>query len=147
MLQIRATTDNDEHYFTESMKEIYAAAMRAEKIRGKRLHDVRADTLLRKVTMQEGPFRDIANGIRKDYDSIFQNIVDKLWNDINQVFERTRYDVNQVCSTKEDESPEAKKMREQLLAMVPEARDRLKSEVWMELAKCKQSRVVLEIEE
>lgn len=121
--------------------------MRAEKIRGKRLHDVRADTLLRKVTMQEGPFRDIANGIRKDYDSIFQNIVDKLWNDINQVFERTRYDVNQVCSTKEDESPEAKKMREELLAMVPEARDRLKSEVWMELAKCKQSRVVLEIEE
>lgn len=129
------------------MKDIYAAAMRAEKIRGQRLHDVRADTLLRKVTMQEGPFRGIANGIRKDYDSIFKDIADKLWNDINEVFERTRYDVTQVCSTKEDDSPEAKKMREELLAMVPEARDRLKSEVWVELAKCKPGRVVSEIEE
>jgi hypothetical protein len=129
------------------MKGMYAAAMSAEKIRGKRLHDVRSDTLLRKVTMQEGPFRDIANGIRKDYDSVFQDIVEKLWNDINAVFERTRHDVNQVCSTKEDESPEAKRMREELLAMLPEARDRLRDEVWMELAKCKQSRVVSEMEE
>jgi hypothetical protein len=129
------------------MKGIYAAAMSAKKIRGKRLHDVRSDTLLRKVTMQEGPFRDIANGIRKDYDSIFKEIVEKLKNDINEVFERTRYDVNQVCSTKEDESPEAKKMREELLAMVPEARDRLRDEVWMELAKCKQGRVISETEE
>jgi hypothetical protein len=147
VLQIRATTDNDGHYFTESMKEIYAAAMSAEKIRGKRVHDARAGTLLRKVTMQEGPFRGIANGTRKDYDSIFQDINKKLWDDINAVFEHTRHDVNQVCSTNEDDSPEAKRMRKELLAMVPEARDRLKSEVWVELAKCKQGRVVSEIEE
>lgn len=121
--------------------------MSAEKIRGKRLHDVRADTLLRKVTMADGPFRDIANGIRQDYDSMFKELIEKLWNDINAVFERTRHDVNQVCSTKEDDSPEAKRMRKELLDMVPGARDRLKSEVWVELAKCKQSRVVSEVEE
>ncbi|KAG9203245.1 hypothetical protein G6514_003164 [Epicoccum nigrum] len=142
VLQVRATTDDDEHYFKEAMKAIYAAAMSAERIRGKRVHDVRADTLLRKVTMHEGPFRDIANGIRKDYDSIFQETVEKLWNDINEVFERTRYDVN-----REDDSPEAKRMREDLLAMLPEARDRLKTEVWVELAKCKQGGLVSEIEE
>lgn len=140
LIQIRATTDNHNHYFTAAMEDVYAAALGAQKMRGKRLHDVRSDTLIRNVTMQDGPYREIAHGVRKDYDARFKAITDKLWADLNGVFERTRRDVNQVCSTKEDDSPEAKKIREELLAMLPEARDRLRNEVWRELAKCKQGR-------
>lgn len=122
------------------MKDVYTKALAAEKIRGKRLHDVRSDTLIREVTMQDGPYKKIGHSIREAYDTMFKRITESLWDELNAVFERLRHDVNQVCSTKEDDSPEAKKMRAELLAMLPEARERLESEILTELAKCKQGR-------
>lgn len=139
-VQVRATTDYEKHYFTEAMEEVYAAAVAAPKVRGKRLHDARAAALLHGVTMQDGPYREMANRIRKDYDTLFQASTEKLWTDLNAVFEHIRYDVNQVCSTKEDDGPEAKKMREELLAMLPEARDRLDKDIMRELARCREKR-------
>ena len=56
------------------------------------------------------------------------------------MFKKTQHDVAQVCSTKEDDSPEAKTFREQLLAMLPEARERLNNDIFKELAKCKKPR-------
>lgn len=141
-IQVCATTDEKGHYFTETMKEIYAAALNANKIRGKRVHDVRADAFLRGVTMQDGPYKKIGHQIQEAYDPMFRAITDKLWTDLNAVFEHLRHDVNQVCSTKEDDSPEAKKMREKLLAMLPDARKRMEEDIWTELAKCKQRRFV-----
>lgn len=139
-LQVRATTDEPGHYFTRAMKEIYAAALTAEKVRGKRVHDVRAAELLRRVTAQDGPYKHIANSVRKDYDAMFKTTTDTLWANLNAVFEHIRHDVNQVCSTKEDDSPGAVKMREELLAMLPEARERLDKEILRELATCKEKK-------
>ena len=146
-LQVRATTDDNGHFFTEAMKQVYAAAFAAPKVRGKRLHDVRSEALLRAVTMQDGPYRKIAHGVQHAYDAMFKTITEKLWTDLNAVFERTRHDVNQVCSTKEDDSPEAKKMREDLLAMLPGARERLERDIKKELARCKQGRYVTRTDE
>jgi hypothetical protein len=139
-LQIRATTDDEGHYFTDAMHDVYVAALAAQKIRGKRVHDVRAADLLRGVTAQDGPYRHISTSVRKDYDAMFKTATETLWTELNAVFEHIRHDVNQVCSTKEDDSPEAKKMREELLAMLPEARDRLEKQILRELAKCKENR-------
>jgi ketosteroid isomerase-like protein len=146
-LQARATTDDEGHYFTDAMRGIYAAALAAQKVRGKRVHDVRAAELLRGVTAQDGPYKHISNSVRRDYDAMFKTTTDKLWTDLNAVFEHIRHDVNQVCSTKEDDSPEAKKMREELLAMLPEARDRLEKEILRELSKCKENRGKTKMEE
>lgn len=146
-IQLRACNDDDGHYFTEVMKDIYAAAIAAPKIRGRRLHDARSESLLRAVTMQDGPYRKISHSIQEAYEAMFKTTVEKLWTNLNDVFERTRHDVTQVCSTKEDDSPEAKKMREELLAMLPEARKCLENDIWKELAKCKQGRSSTKIED
>lgn len=122
------------------MKNIYAAALAAPKIRGKRLHDARSEALLRAVTTQDGPYKHILHQTQATYTAMFKTATEKLWHDLNDVFERIRHDVNQVCSTKEDDSPAAKAMREALLAMLPEARKRLEHDIWTELAKCRRGR-------
>lgn len=137
---MRATTDDDGHYFSEIMKKVYAEALNAPRIRGKRVHDVRSESLIRAVSTMDGPYMKIKPGISKAYNSMFKTTTGKLWDELNAVFERTQHDVNQVCSTKEDDTPAAKKMREELLARLPDARDRLENGIWKELERCKQGR-------
>ncbi|UPX15327.1 uncharacterized protein EKO05_0005776 [Ascochyta rabiei] len=145
-IQIRATTDESKHYLTEIMKQVYSSVLAAPKVRGKRVHDVRSEALLRAVTKQGGPYKQIAQRVQQAYDAKFSIITAQLWDDLNAVFERTRLDVNRVCSTKEDDSLEAKALRAELLAMVPDARERLE-EIKRELRKCKQCRAVVKTEE
>lgn len=129
------------------MKHVYAAALTTPRVRGKRYHDVRSEALLRAVTTQDGPYRKIAHGVQQAYDTMFKAVAVQLWADLNAVFERTRHDVNQVCSTKEDDSSEAKRMREDLLGMLPDARECLEKYIKRELAKCRQGRSSTRIEE
>ncbi|KAH6633395.1 hypothetical protein C7974DRAFT_392704 [Boeremia exigua] len=98
-IQTRTTTNDTDHYFTAAMQPIYAAAVHTPKVRGRRLHDLRAHALLTGVTAEDGPYRALATHIRAAYDAVFQHATADLWTQLNEVFERTRHDVNLVCST------------------------------------------------
>jgi hypothetical protein len=139
-IQVKATTDEKGHYFTEAMKDVYKAALTAPPVRGKRVHDVRSGVLLRGVTAQGGPYLKIGQGIKEDFDDMFKRSIEQLVQKLDNVFSKIQHDVNMVCSTKEDDSPEAKQMREELLAMLPDARECLEKEIWKELDRCKTKR-------
>ncbi|KAJ4983924.1 hypothetical protein SVAN01_10610 [Stagonosporopsis vannaccii] len=138
-IQIRATTDDPGHYFTEAMKPIYKAAVAAPKPRGQRVYDGRAAEFKRGVSAQGGPFMAIPEGIKADWDAAFREMMDRLTERLDDVFKKIQHDVTQVCSTKEDDSPEATAFRADLLAMLPEAWERLEA-IRKELAKCRQLR-------
>lgn len=78
----------------------------------------------------------IHHGIQCDFDTIFRARIEKLIKELDAVFQRTQHDVNRVCSTKEDDSPEARKMRAEMLDMLPEARELLRGEIKRNLEMC-----------
>lgn len=82
----------------------------------------------------------ISEGMRSDWTKAFNETITFLIEHLDAVFGKIQHDVNQVCSTKEDDSPEAKKLRAELLAMLPEARERLTVDIFGKLAKCKKPR-------
>lgn len=139
-IQIRATTDDPGHYFTEAMKPVYQAAIAAPKPRGQRVHDGRAAAFKRGVTAQgSGPFLAISAGIKADWDASFAAMTDSLTKQLDRVFGQIQHDVTQVCLTKEDDSVEARAFRASLLAELPHARECLR-DIERELARCRQSR-------
>ena len=122
------------------MKPIYKAALEAPKPRGRRLHDGRAGAFTRGVTTQGGPFMNISEGIKADWDTSFKDSTEALVEKLDAVFRKIQHDVTQVCSTKEDDSPEATKFRADLLALLPAARSRQTEDVFAKLAECKKPR-------
>ncbi|KAF2036590.1 hypothetical protein EK21DRAFT_83544 [Setomelanomma holmii] len=141
-IHLRATTEDEAHYFTVARKKVYEAAMNPTRIRGKRVHDCRSDALTRGITAhgQDGVFLKIAQGARRDFETAFAARVETLIDQLDKVFGRIEFDVNQVCSTKEDDSDEAREFRAGLLAMVPAAREVLEYDVYRLLETCKQPR-------
>ncbi|KAF1845146.1 uncharacterized protein K460DRAFT_416455 [Cucurbitaria berberidis CBS 394.84] len=139
-IHVRAITDDEGHYLTEAMKEVYSATMSVKATRGQRVHDARSAALTRGITTLSGTFMKISHGVRGDFDKMFKEHINKLIKDLDIVFLRTQHDVSLVCSTKEDDSPDAKKMREELLAKLPDARQHLQDEIWKHLGHCKMSR-------
>jgi dsDNA-specific endonuclease/ATPase MutS2 len=79
----------------------------------------------------------IHKGIREDFPPMFQAKISQLIKDLDNVFRYIQHDVDQVCSTNDDDSPEGKKMREELLSMLPEARQFLHEEIQKTLRTCK----------
>lgn len=122
------------------MLKNYKDAMSAQKVRGQRVHDVRVAAFNRGVTAQGGTFLEISQGVQTEFDKTFKAHIDKLIKDIDNVFDSLQRDVNRVCSTKEDDGPEAKKFRDELLEMLPQARERLENEICRHLGYCKMSR-------
>lgn len=122
------------------MEAVYISALAAKKMRGMTLHKVRSSMFTAGVTQHGGPFLSIAKRTREDFEAGFAERTDALVKKLDKVFADTQHDVNQVCSTKEDGSPEAKKMREELLSMLPEARERLNNDILRRLDECKKPR-------
>ena len=102
------------------------------------MHVTRSDAFKKAMCVNDGPFMAIHHGIRNDWDQMFPARVETLIADLDDIFRKTQYDVDKVCSTKEDDSPEGKKMREELLALLPEARQLLKDGIWKHLALCRE---------
>jgi len=80
----------------------------------------------------------IYKGIQEDFGGMFQPKVNKLVSQLDKIFAQIQHDVDQVCSTNEDDSPEGKAMREELLTMLPDAREFLKEKVQNLLKRCKE---------
>jgi hypothetical protein len=83
---------------------------------------------------------NISEGIKADWDASFKESTEALVRQLDTVFRKIQHDVTQVCSTKEDDSPEATKFRADLLALLPAARATLNEHVCAKLAECKKPR-------
>jgi hypothetical protein len=122
------------------MEEVYDQALKAKPYPGSTLHFVRCDTLKKLLCAHNGVFMEIHGRINEDFREMFLPMIAKLVKDLDNVFALIQHDVDKVCSTNEDDSPEAKAMREELLAMLPSAREFLKEKVQMQLRRCKEPR-------
>lgn len=86
----------------------------------------------------------ISEGINADWDTSFKESTEALVEKLDAVFRKIQHDVTRVCSTKEDDSPEATKFRADLLALLPAAREKLTGDVFAKLAECKKPRAKTE---
>jgi hypothetical protein len=139
-IHVRACTEGEDHYLPSAMDEVYEQALKAKPYPGATLHFVRCETFRKLLCAHNGVFIKIHAGIKEDFDKMFLPMVGKLVKDLDNVFALIQHDVDKVCSTNEDDSPEAKAMREELLAMLPSAREFLKEKLQKQLRRCKEPR-------
>jgi hypothetical protein len=105
---------------------------------GSTLHTARCKVFKKLLCNHNGTFMQIHKGIEADFNDMFQTKVDMLVFELDKIFAQIQHDVDQVCSTNEDDSPEGKAMREELLAMLPAAREFLEEKVQKRLKQCKE---------
>ena len=104
--------------------------------RGSTLHTTRCNAFQKLLCAHDGVFMRIHKGIQEDFDAMFQPRVNKLVSALDRIFAQIQHDVDQVCSTNEDDSLEAKAIREELLEMLPAAREFLKEKIQKPLKQC-----------
>jgi hypothetical protein len=69
-----------------------------------------------------GVFMSIYRGIQKDLPSALQAKVKSLTKDLSTILDQTQHDIDQLCCTGEDDTPETKKMKADLLVLLPQGR-------------------------
>ncbi|KAJ4359640.1 uncharacterized protein N0V89_000195 [Didymosphaeria variabile] len=110
-------------YFYTAFKPAYDAANGAQKIKKKTLHYARCKAFEQALTVPDGPYYQLHTTIFEELIEHLENLREKLIHDIKSVLGEIQHEINMACSRKDDNSPEAKAFRREVMGQNDKLRE------------------------